>query len=481
MTTLAGLEDPLNSWIPLTPLEEMARTDYDVIIVGSGAGGGAILWRLCERWRNNGMRIGLIEAGDLLLPTHMNNLAILSGGRAERFMANPEITRRIGKTLPEFSGAKQVLALGGRTIQWGNVTPRMPLHILEQYPVPPNEMQFYYGIAEQAMNVMKSFIPNSSLQHVILSRLRINGYPEAAAPPIAVDIKPTQFGVVHSNAYFSSIAFLAEALNRMPFDLAVNARAVQVLTEQGKAAGVRVMSLDKKTYIVHAKTVVISASTLETPRILLNSGISSSAIGRFLIDHSAIRGTAIVSRKGFPEILEPISIIIQETKDRPYQLQIFGRERPSHEEMGIIIQGYGLVEPRAENRITLDPYRIDEYGVPAVQVHYTYSQKDLNVIRKMTAGMRKAFSAIGATLVSMDGQPELCLRPPGDDNHESGSCRIGDDPATSAADRYGQIHGVSGLYVADNSVLPFLGTNPTLTTVALAIRTADRIIHRASY
>lgn len=56
---------------------------------------------------------------------------------------------------------------------------------------------------------------------------------------------------------------------------------------------------------------------------------------------------------------------------------------------------------------------------------------------------------------------------------------MGDDPATSATNRYGQIHGVPGLYVADNSVLPLTGAaNPTLTTVALAIRTADYILEQ---
>ncbi|WP_374992127.1 GMC oxidoreductase [Paenibacillus sp. LHD-38] len=44
-------------------------------------------------------------------------------------------------------------------------------------------------------------------------------------------------------------------------------------------------------------------------------------------------------------------------------------------------------------------------------------------------------------------------------------------------DPYGQIHSISGLYVADNSVIPSSGTaNPTLITVALAIRTADYLM-----
>ncbi|MCF2938081.1 GMC family oxidoreductase [Paenibacillus alkaliterrae] len=58
---------------------------------------------------------------------------------------------------------------------------------------------------------------------------------------------------------------------------------------------------------------------------------------------------------------------------------------------------------------------------------------------------------------------------------------MGDDPAVSVTNRYGQIHGISGLYVAGNSVLPFIGaTTPSLTAAAIAIRTADYIVHSSS-
>ena len=43
-----------NNWIPTTTVEEMAQQEYDVLIVGSGPGGGAILFRLCELWDNQG-------------------------------------------------------------------------------------------------------------------------------------------------------------------------------------------------------------------------------------------------------------------------------------------------------------------------------------------------------------------------------------------------------------------------------------------
>jgi len=59
---------------PWTPLEKMKKTDYDVVIVGTGPGGGSVLWRLAEQWRNNGKRIGVVETGDLILPAHSHDL-----------------------------------------------------------------------------------------------------------------------------------------------------------------------------------------------------------------------------------------------------------------------------------------------------------------------------------------------------------------------------------------------------------------------
>src|SRR5207249_191332 len=54
-------EQFIHTWIPLTSVEQMAATEYDVLIVGSGAGGGAALWRLCEQLENKGKRIGVVE------------------------------------------------------------------------------------------------------------------------------------------------------------------------------------------------------------------------------------------------------------------------------------------------------------------------------------------------------------------------------------------------------------------------------------
>ncbi|MGO4271912.1 GMC family oxidoreductase N-terminal domain-containing protein, partial [Paenibacillus sp. TAF58] len=307
-------EQFLSSWIPITSAEQMAETEYDILIVGSGAGGGAALWRLCEQWGDNGKKIGIVERGDLFLPTHVANIATIDGD-SFRLYAPPQITDLIGNRLPQYSGMKLIYALGGRTILWGAVSPRMAPHVIAEWPVTMNEMEYYYNIAEEIMNVTNTYTKDSSITQILLKRLRENGYFNADDIPVATDLDETRYGKLHSNVFFSSIVLFARALNHRPFDLAVNTYAAEVITDGSKAVGVRVMTADKKSHFIKAKTVVLSASSLQTPRILLNSRIPGKAIGRYLINHSYLIATASITTKNFPEPLGALGIIVPELED----------------------------------------------------------------------------------------------------------------------------------------------------------------------
>lgn len=482
--------DFIPDWIPLTSVEKMAETEYDVLIVGSGAGGGAALWRLCERWKDNGKRIGIVERGPNFLPTHIANVATINGD-SFRVYAPPEITDLIGNRLPEYSGMKLIYALGGRTILWGAITPRIPEFELANWPVPIREMELYYNIAEEVMNVTTTYTKDSSITQILLKRLRENGYLNADDIPIAADLDETRYGKLHSNVFFSSINLMARALSWRSFDLAVNAYAAEVVTAGGRAAGVRVITPDMKSHLIKAKNVILSASALQTPRILLNSKIPGKAIGHYLSNHSYLIATASLSTKGFYEPLGALGIVVPELEDRPYRLQLQGPEqyfnyhydkKPVKDEWKISFYGAsGRVESRYENRVYIDPSRLDAYGVPELQVNFSYSDKDEAILLQMYAGIQQASSAMQLQIARIDDSLAICLMPPGADNHEFGTCRMGDDPLTSATNRYGQIHGVAGLYIADNSVLPSTGaSNPTLSTVALAIRTADYLMKQLS-
>ncbi|MCA0755960.1 GMC family oxidoreductase [Paenibacillus sp. N4] len=473
-----------NQWIPLVSLDEMAMKEYDVLVVGTGAGGGAALWRLCEQWKNSGKRIGVIERGGPLLPTNAFNLP--TSDSAINLYNNPRIGIRVGQALPQFPGSRLVYGLGGRTLFWGAVCPRIPDFELEAWPIPIAEMHRYYSIAERVMNVTPFYSRYSTFTQLLLDRLRAAGFPEAVDQPVGTDLQPTQYGEIHSNVFFSSILFLARARLLHPYDLAVHARAVQVLTEQNRTRGIRVLTPEGRTYDLRAKTVVLAASALETPRILLYSNIPGRAIGRYLTNHSIVNGVGEISSKGFPDILGMINILIPQTLNRPYQLQMFGSypyysyqfaSKPRTDEWkGNSIITLGKVESRFENRVLLDPVRRDPYGIPELQVQFSYSPADWDVIERSAAALRNAASVIGLELERVVNGSDLCLLLPGADNHESSTCRMGTDPHTSVTDPNGQVHGVPGIFIADNSVLPSMGAvNPTLSTVALAIRTADYI------
>lgn len=477
LTSSPRQTDYRNEWIPLTPLEKMEQTEYDVLIVGSGAGSGAVLSRLCQQWGANDKKIGIVEAGDLLLPTHFYNIPTYTLPRFRAYFE--KVSRPVQKTY-----FRELIAFGGRTLAWQLVAPRMPLSETVDWPVPANELEFYFSLAERAMKVTPFYQEGSYYTTLLLNRLHDNAFPEAIPMPIAVDREPTIFGQLHSSPAFSSIAWFAEALNLRPYDLAVNSRAVQILTEQEKVSGVRVISTDQKSYDIKAKTVVLSTSTFESPRLLLASGIPGRAIGHYLTTHSLMGLTGYFDRQQFPEVLGALGILVPGTENRPYQVMIGGPPeeynayqqyliKPLQEKLRVVAGAFGMVEPRFENRVELDPFERDEYGVPVIRVHFSYSEKDHSVIRQMQHGVRQLFTAMQATTVEEEIGPLL------DAIHDAGTCRMGIDPDTSVTDPYGEVHGVSGLYVADNSVIPTSGTaNPTLTTVALAMRTADYIIKK---
>ena len=63
--------------------------------------------------------------------------------------------------------------------------------------------------------------------------------------------------------------------------------------------------------------------------------------------------------------------------------------------------------------------------------------------------------------------------------HQMSSCRMGDDPSTSVANPWGELHDTPGVHIGDASALPTAtGVNPMISTMALAHRTAEAIAAR---
>jgi choline dehydrogenase-like flavoprotein len=188
-------------------------------------------------------------------------------------------------------------------------------------------------------------------------------------------------------------------------------------------------------------------------------------------------------------VLGALNVLVPESDDKPYQIEIFRidkylynkyRTEPLLKEIPIALFSSVQLESHYDNYLALDPQNKDEYGVPKLKVHFSYSERDKAAIRQAIEGVKNCSRAAGASLNPVNGWPAICLFSPGYERHYSGTCRIGNDSLTAAANPYGEIFGVSGLFVADNSMIPSMSAaNPTLTTVALAIRTADYIVRQS--
>jgi choline dehydrogenase-like flavoprotein len=130
--------------------------------------------------------------------------------------------------------------------------------------------------------------------------------------------------------------------------------------------------------------------------------------------------------------------------------------------------------PQGNNRVDLDPTVRDVYGLPVPRLTYKNHAFELEAAElykpKMLAIHEKAGAAYGFT------SPFDPAVPPRS-RHVLGGLRMGDDPAQTVCDRWGKFHDLDNLYCADGGVFPTgSGYNPTLTIIAVALRTAAAIV-----
>jgi choline dehydrogenase-like flavoprotein len=126
--------------------------------------------------------------------------------------------------------------------------------------------------------------------------------------------------------------------------------------------------------------------------------------------------------------------------------------------------------PVDANNITLDPESRDRHGRPALRMTHTDHPDDAAMARFLEDRAMELMDAAGASKAwryraEMKGGAHLL-----------GTCRMGDDPATSVVDRDHRSHDVANLFICDGSSFVTSGRGqPTMTIMALAFRAADRI------
>ena len=143
-----------------------------------------------------------------------------------------------------------------------------------------------------------------------------------------------------------------------------------------------------------------------------------------------------------------------------------------------------IVEPQPdpESRVRLSNSRMDQLGMPRVEVHWRLGEQVKRTFDRtlaiLAADMRKSGVAevvLDAPLEGREWPQELAVEGTW---HHMGTTRMHDSPHQGVVDRHCRVHGMANLYIAGSSVFPTAGANfPTITIVALALRLAEQLLH----
>jgi choline dehydrogenase-like flavoprotein len=131
--------------------------------------------------------------------------------------------------------------------------------------------------------------------------------------------------------------------------------------------------------------------------------------------------------------------------------------------------------PQPESRVTLSPDR-DPLGVNRLVLDWRIANEVVRSVLRLQEllGIEIERRGVGQLLPG-EGEPRFT-----DASHHMGTTRMSNDPKRGVVDGDCKVHGLANLYVAGSSVFPSSGhANPTLTIVALVLRLAQHLRHRA--
>lgn len=503
---------------PASPITPMAITgdlaiSCDVVVVGSGAGGGTAAGVLAAA----GLDVVVLEAGGQHDQRHFD------GGEESGFL-------NLYALAPQTTAEGQVALLAGRGLGGGTVVNyttsfRTPDHVREEW-ASHGAQQFASDEYAASMDAVCARLgvntdhDKAAPRDAILERgARALGWDVAAMPRNVLGCDQgvecgrcgmgCRLGAKQSTAK-TWLEDAAEAGARICTGVTVRT----VTTSFGRATGVEGATAEGHRVRVRARAVVVAAGAIQTPTLLQRSGLTNPNVGRHLRLHPA---TAVWGRMD-----EPVDGWVGAMQSR-YVDAMTDLDGKGY---GVLYEtapltpafGSGFVNWRGSDDFRR---RMDELqstlGVALIVrdrdpggtvtagkdgeavVRYVLSPRDTeHLIQGLVGGARIAEAAGARWIASthhrtVSYEPgvrgsiasfEADLRTAGAAPatlalaalHIMGSARMGGSSATSATDPDGQTWEIQGLYVADGSSFPTAsGVNPMISIESIAHMTATRL------
>ncbi|KAA9165544.1 GMC family oxidoreductase [Amycolatopsis acidicola] len=542
------------------------KKHYDALVVGSGAAGSIAVKELTER----GMDVLLLEAGRDITkadfvpqpPKPPAAMSIDLGGRLRAMLKGQHIQSRRAMYQeqknpflvndlqhPYSSKGGDFLwirgkQLGGRLHSYGRVLLRASDHEFkgatmglggEDWPISYADLAPYYDRVEEFIGLYGT---EEGIENLPDGKYR--------GPSLLTETEKHFKSTVEerwSGRHVVPWRYAAPNPHRVPLGIVAAretgrlttrtdalVRRVTVDPKTGKADGVVFVDRHtKREHRVYADVVVLCASTIESVRLLLNSGTdghpdglanSSGLLGRYFMDQtpSLLFGDD-PAHPGF-ETIDP-------APPDPYYPPVGGIYIPQFDNVGEItetrfahgwamqgtvgrmpvpdghpgtvgLMGFGEMLPYRDNRITLHPRRQDAWGIPIPRVRLSITDNERALMRAQVAGLREMANASGyrvnfaGSALGLDSRkvwPEadpisraiflLAFKKSmamGAAIHECGGARMGANPKTSVLNAYNQTWDVPNLFVTDASSFVTNGAvGPTLTIMALTARACEYI------
>jgi len=504
--------------LPAVAVEADATLDCDVVIVGSGAGGGVVAGLLAHA----GLDVVVLERGG---NPSSRDMTQVEGEMFESLFLDRGMIMTDSGSMPILAGS----CLGGGTVINWTTSFALPDSIRAEWRRASGLDLFEQPAFGQALARVSSrlgvgtrWTTPGRRDQLLEAGVRALGWRIEPIPRNVTDCLEglecgfCTYGCRHGAKNSTASTYLRDAA-------AAGARLVphcdveQVMLERGRATGVRghARGPDGRRHAVRvrARFVVVACGAINTPVLLRRSGLSNEHIGRNLHLHP-------VSAMGafFPDRVEPWDGAMQ-TRVCAQFADMDGQGYGARFETGPIhfalpASAFGWANPR---QLRDDVGRLAHMGHVGVllrdrdagrvvpnrwgypRVHYDVSRYDAAHMRRALEAAARIMAAAGAEELFTLQTPPTRIRPGGPGwlarfmsladttgyrrlrmsyvaFHQMGTAAMGADPRRGAVDDRGESFEVRGLYVADASTFPASsGVNPMITIMAVADHVARSI------